>query len=117
MRQLADLELSEISKYLDNVVCGQINFVRSHPEIEFFKTYKRVAVTLATPVLHCDIEKSIAFIQRHSPTLAMLHEFMGERKYQEFIDNNVRSGKLAMKSRHRRLIQNAQSLLGVEKVR
>jgi hypothetical protein len=27
------------------------------------------------------------------------------------------SGKLAMKSRHRRLIQNAQSLLGVEKIR
>jgi hypothetical protein len=47
----------------------------------------------------------------------MLQEFMGERKYQEFMDNNVRSGKLAMKSRHRRLIQNAQSLLGAEKVR
>jgi hypothetical protein len=117
MRQLADLELSEISKYLDDVVCGQINFVRSHPDTEFFKTYKRGAVTLATPVLHCDIEKSIAFIQRHSPTLAMLQEFMGERKYQEFMDNNLRSGKLAMKSRHRRLIQNAQSLLGVEKIR
>jgi hypothetical protein len=117
MRQLADLELSEISKYLDDVVCGQINFVRSHPDTEFFKTYKRGAVTLATPVLHCDIEKSIAFIQRHSPTLAMLHEFMGERKYQEFMDNNLRSGKLAMKSRHRRLIQNAQSLLQAEKIR
>jgi len=117
MRQIADLELSEISKYLDDVVCGQINFVRSHPDTEFLKTYKRGAVTLATPVLHCDIEKSIAFIHRHSPTLAMLHEFMGERKYQEFMDNNVRSGKLAMKSRHRRLIQNAQSLLQAEKSR
>lgn len=44
----------------------------------------------------------------------MLHEFMGERKYQEFMDSNLRSGKLAMKSRHRRLIQNAQSLLQAE---
>lgn len=111
MCQLADLNLSEVSNYLDNVVCGQINFVRSHPDIDFFKSYKRGAVTLASPVLHCDIEKSIAFIERHSPTFAMLYEFMGEEKFQDFMDNNLRAGKLAMKFRHRRLIQNAQSLL------
>ncbi|MEG4812475.1 replication initiation factor domain-containing protein [Microcoleus sp. F8-D3] len=115
MRQIADLDLKEISTYLDNVVCGQINFVRSHPDIDFFRFYKRGAVMLAAPVLHCDIERSIAFIQRHSPTFAMLHQFMGEERFQEFMANNLRSGKLQMKPRHHRLIQNAQSLLSADK--
>lgn len=109
MRSLADLELAEISKYLDNVVCGQINLT-SHPDTDFFRTYKRGAVTLAAAVPHCDIEKSAAFISRHAPTLAMLHEYMGAEKYQKFMDNNLRSGKLGMKARHHRLIQNARAL-------
>jgi len=111
MEHLIDLELVEAPKYLDNVACGSIRFSRSHPDTDFFdKFYKRGAVTLPPPVLHLDIERSIAFVQRHSATLAMLHEFMGEEKYQKFMDNNLRSGKLRMKSRHRRLIENARFL-------
>jgi len=109
MEHLVDLELVEAPKYLENVACGSIRFSRSRSDIDFFdKLYKRGAVTLPPPVLHLDIERSIAFVQRHSATLAMLHEFMGEEKYQEFMDNNLRSGKLRMKSRHRRLIENAR---------
>jgi len=111
MYDLVSLEMIEVPKYLDNVACGQIRFSRSHPDTDFFdKFYKRGVVTLPPPVLHLDIERSIAFVQRHSATLAMLHEFMGEEKYQKFMDNNLRSGKLRMKSRHRRLIENAQFL-------
>jgi len=109
MCRLVDLELSEVSKYLEDVACGSIYFRRLRSDIEFFdKYYRRGSVTLPSPTLHLDIERSIAFIERHSATFAMLHEFMGEKKYQEFMDNNLRSGKLRMKSRHRRLIENAR---------
>lgn len=109
MCNLVDLQLSELPKYLEDVACGSIRFLRSRSDIEFFdKFYRRGVVTLPSPVLHLDIERSIAFIQRHSATFAMLHEFMGEEKYQKFMDNNLRSGKLRMKSRHRRLIENAR---------
>jgi len=102
----------ELPKYLDNVVCGQVRFSRSHPETDFFDRFcKGGTVTLLPRVLHLDIERSIAFVQRHSATFAMLHEFMGEEKYQKFMDNNLRSGKFRMKSRHRRLIENAKFLV------
>jgi len=114
MSNLVDLELFDFPKYLEDVACGSIRFLRSRSDIEFFdKYYRRGTVTLPSPVLHLDIERSIAFIQRHSATFAMLHEFMGEEKYQEFMDNNLRSGKLRMKSRHRRLIENARFFIPI----
>ncbi len=109
MYDLVSLEMFEVSEYLDNLACGQVRFSRLHSDTDFFdKYYKRGVVTLPPPVLHLDIERSIAFVQRHSATFAMLHEFMGEEKYQKFMDDNLCSGKLRMKSRHRRLIENAR---------
>lgn len=75
----------------------------------FFKNYKfasGISVSGAKPRL--DIERSVRFIERHGPTLAMLCEFFGPEKFNEFLAATLDSGKLKMKSRHRNTIAAAK---------
>jgi len=108
MRQIAETPAVDLPQLLNGVVCGAIAFRRSREDVDFFKNYKFGPIDVLPAQLHLDIDRSIAFIQRHSATYAMLHEFMGEEKYQDFMQSVLASGKLRMKSRHRRLIENAR---------
>jgi Replication initiation factor len=109
-QQIVALPLVELPTFLNGVVCGQINFARSRSDVEFFRIYKYGAVSVPAVQLHLDIEKSIAFVRRHSATFAMLEEFMGGRKYDEFMRSVLAIGKLHMKPRHRSIIANAKFL-------
>lgn len=110
MQQIANSSPVDLPSLLNGVVCGQINFARSRSDIDFFKSYKYGPVSVPAPQLHLDIEKSIAFVQRHSATFAMLDEFMGSHKYDEFMRSTLAAGKLRMKPRHRNIIANAKFL-------
>lgn len=115
MEELSKKDVDEYPKFLNGVVCGEINFRSQTDETKFFQNYKYGSINVPAPTLHLDIDRSIAFVVRHSPTLAMIRDYMGEERFQEFMDNILRSGKLRMKSRHRRLIENAR-FLGVTAV-
>ena len=110
MRQIANSPVVDLPALLNGVVCGQINFVRSRNDVDFFKSYKYGPVSVPAPQLHLDIEKSIAFVQKHGATFAMLEEFMGIEKYQEFMQSVLAAGKLRMKPRHHSIIANARFL-------
>jgi hypothetical protein len=71
----------------------------------FLKNYK-FARGVSVPGLHLklDIERSIRFINRHAPTLAMLYEFFGDEQFEEFLKTTLDTGKLKLKSRHRNMI-------------
>jgi len=110
MRQIAAAPAVELPGLLNGVVCGAVAFRTSRTDIDFFKNYNYGPVSVPALQLHLDIERSIAFVQNHSATYAMLQEFMGEEKYQNFMRSVLAAGKLRMKSRHRRLIENARFL-------
>ncbi|MCC3575247.1 MAG: replication initiation factor domain-containing protein [Microcoleus sp. PH2017_40_RAT_O_B] len=110
MQQIANSSPADLLSLLNGVVCGQINFARSRSDVDFFKSYKYGPVSVPAPQLHLDIERSIAFVQRHSATFAMLEEFMGSLKYDEFMRSVLAVGKLRMKPRHRSIIANAKFL-------
>ncbi len=76
----------------------------------FFKKYKYGPVNVPAPTLHLDIEKSIKFFEKHAPTLAMIHEFMGAQEFDKFIETNLAAGKRKMNSRHRAILSNAKFL-------
>jgi Replication initiation factor len=110
MQQIANSPPADLPALLNGVVCGQINFARSRSDVDFFKSYRYGPITVLASHLHLDIEKSIAFVRRHSATYAMLEEFMGSQKYNEFMRSILASGKLRMKPRHRSIIANAKFL-------
>jgi hypothetical protein len=110
MQQIANSDVADLPVLLNGVACGQINFARSRSDIDFFKAYKRGPIAVPAPQLHLDIERSIAFVRRHSATFAMLDEFMGSQKYDKFMRSVLAAGKLRMKPRHRSIIANAKFL-------
>jgi hypothetical protein len=110
MQQLAQISIKEYAKFLNGVVCGQFSFIRNHKNIAFFKKYQYGPVNVPAPTLHLDIEKSIKFFEKHAPTLAMIHEFMGDQKFDKFIETNLAAGKRKMNSRHRAILSNAKFL-------
>lgn len=110
MQQLAQISVKEYPKFLNGVVCGQFSFTRNHKSIAFFKKYKYGPVNVPAPTLHLDIEKSIKFFEKHAPTLAMIHEFMGSEQFDKFIQANLQVGKRKMGARHRAILSNAKFL-------
>jgi hypothetical protein len=75
--------------------------LRYSSETAFFKKYKYApGISVRSPRPSLDIERSIEFIERHGPTLAMIREYLGPDNFAEFIKNTLRTGKLKMKSRH-----------------
>jgi hypothetical protein len=55
-----------------------------------------------------DIDRSIAFIERHSATFAMIREYMGVSQFDIFMSNLLVTGKNKMKSRHYITLKNAK---------
>lgn len=99
----------ELIEFLNDAVCGQIT-LKSDKSTDFFRIYKYGGIRIAASKLHLDIERSIAFIERNSATLAMIQEHMGPEKFDKFIKNTVIFGKCCMKPRHRNMIKNAKFL-------
>jgi len=110
MQQLAQISVKEYAKFLNGVVCGQFSFTRNHKSIAFFRKYKYGPVNVPAPTLHLDIKKSIKFFEKHAPTLAMIHEFMGGEQFNKFIETNLQVGKRKMGARHRAILSNAKFL-------
>jgi len=110
MDKLASISANDFSKYLDSIASNEIRFKTQRSDIEFYSRYRRGLVTVPAPRLHLDIEKSIAFIEKHAATLAMLNEFMGDDKYDDFMNKNLEVGKLKMAYRHRAILSNAKAL-------
>jgi hypothetical protein len=107
MEELSKIDFTDYARFLDGIVCNEINFRTQTEETKFFKNYKRGDISVPPPTLHLDIDRSIAFIAKHAPTFAMLHEYMGAERYQKFMDDNLKVGKLKMGKRHHALISNA----------
>jgi Replication initiation factor len=110
IQEIANLSVDELPSYLNGVVCGQIKFSRHRSDIEFFRRYSVGAVDVPASTLHLDIERSLAFIERHCATLAMVEEFMGTDRYDKFMFSMLAAGKHRMKPRHRRILDNAKFL-------
>lgn len=110
MRQIIAAPAAELPSLLNGVVCGSIAFRRSRSDIDFFENYSYGPVSVPPVQLHLDIERSIAFVRDHSATYAMLEEFMGCEKYEQFMRSVLAAGKLRMKPRHRSIIANAKFL-------
>lgn len=110
MQRLAQISVNEFPEFLNGVVCGEISFTRNHENVEFFKKYKYGALNVPAPTLHLDIEKSIRFFEKHAPTLAMIHEFMGSEEFDKFIQTNLAAGKRKINFRHRAILSNAKFL-------
>jgi len=110
MQQMVACPIDELPKFLNGVVCGQIKFSRQREDIDFFKDYKYGPISVPAPSLHLDIERSIAFIERHCATLAMVEEFMGSERFDKFMRSMLAAGKLRMKPRHRSILHNAKFL-------
>jgi hypothetical protein len=107
MEELSKKDILEYPKFLNGVVCGEINFRRATDDTNFFQNYKYGAINVPPPTLHLDIDRSIAFVAKHAPTFAMIREYMGEEAYQEFMDNLLKIGKLKMGARHQAILSNA----------
>ncbi|MEG4172435.1 MULTISPECIES: replication initiation factor domain-containing protein [unclassified Microcoleus] len=110
MQEMVACPVEELPKFLNGVVCGQIKFSRHREDIEFFKDYKYGPISVPAPTLHLDIERSIAFIEKHCATFAMVQEFMGPEKFDKFMRSQLAAGKLRMKPRHRTILENAKFL-------
>ena len=113
MQQIPLCSLSRLSEYLNDIALGQISFTRSDESIDFFRKYKSGSVAVPASSLHLDIEKSIAYIQKHSATFAMVEEFLGSEGFDKFMRSVLAAGRLRMKPRHRAMLQNAKALLGL----
>ena len=107
MDELSKIDSVDYPKFLNGFVCGEIRFRTMTDETKFFQSYKYGEINIPAPTLHLDIDRSIAFIAKHAPTFAMLFEYMGEERYNQFMDDNLKVGKLKMGKRHRSLISNA----------
>lgn len=110
MQQIANLSVDELPAYLNGIACSQITFSRHRSDLEFFRRYSFGPVDVPAPTLHLDIERSLLFLERHCATLAMVEEFMGSERYDKFMSTMLAAGKLRMKPRHRRILDNAKFL-------
>jgi hypothetical protein len=113
MQQIPLCSLSRLPEYLKDIALGQISFTRSDESIDFFRKYKSGSVAVPASSLHLDIEKSIAYIEKHSATFAMVEEFFGSEGFDKFMRSVLAAGRLRMKPRHRAMLQNAKALLGL----
>jgi len=113
MQQIPLCSLSRLPEYLNDIALGQISFTRSHESIDFFRKYKSGSVAVPASSLHLDIQKSIAHIEKHSATFAMVEEFLGSDGFDKFMRSVLAAGRLRMKPRHRAMLQNAKALLGL----
>jgi len=115
VKKLTTVERSYVPQFLNDVACGAVSFSRYHSDIEFFNKYRSAsAINIPSAQLHLDIERSIAFLEKHAATLAMVEEYMGSERFDKFMRSLLSAGKLNMKPRHRRLIENARALaLGI----
>jgi len=113
MQQIPLCSLSRLPEYLNDIALGQISFTRSDESIDFFRKYKSGSVAVPASSLHLDIEKSIAYIEKHSATFAMVEEFLGSEGFDKFMRSVLAAGRLRMKPRHRAMLQNAKALLGL----
>lgn len=110
MEDLAELNnLAAIIKFLNGVAIKQMEFVPD-PRTDFFKIYQFGAIYVPPTKQHLDIERSIAFIERHSATFAMIREYMGVPEFDKFISSLLVTGKNKMKFRHYSLLKNAKLL-------
>jgi len=110
MEELTELNsVASILKFLNGVAIKQIEFI-SHPRTDFFKPYQSAAIYVPPTKQHLDIDRSIAFIERHSPTFAMIREYMGASQFDTFMSNLLVTGKNKMKSRHYITLKNAKLL-------
>jgi hypothetical protein len=113
MQQIPLCSSSRLPEYLNDIVLGQISFTRSDESIDFFRKYKSGSVAVPASSLHLDIEKSIAYIEKHSATFAMVEEFLGSEGFDKFMQSVLAAGRLRMKPRHCAMLQNAKALLGL----
>lgn len=110
IEEIVAVPISDLPRLLNGIVCNVIAFKRSSPEVDFFESYKVGPIALPSPSLELDIHRSIAFVERHAPTLAMIEEFMGSDCFDDFMRSTLAAGRLKMKSRHRIMIKNAKFL-------
>src|SRR4028118_514250 len=110
MEDLAELNnVVAIIKFLNGVAIKQMEFVPD-PRPDFFKIYHFGAIYVPPTKQHLDIERSIAFIERHSATFAMIREYMGVSEFDKFMSKIFVNGKNKMKFRHYSLLKNAKLL-------
>jgi hypothetical protein len=111
MEGLTELNtLAAIAKFLNGVVIKQVEFVVFDSRTAFFKAYQLGAIYVPPTKQHLDIERSIAFIERHSATFAMIREYMGVSEFDSFMSNLLVTGKNRMKFRHHSILKNAKLL-------
>jgi len=113
MQEIAKSTVQEVPRFLNGVVCSQINFKTRSEDTCFFDGYKSGPVDVPAPRLHLDIERSVAFMEKQCATFAMVEEYMGSEKFDKFMRTLLAAGKLRMKPRHRTILDNARQLLGV----
>jgi len=113
MQEIPLCSLSFLPEYLKDIALGQISFTRSDEAIDFFRKYKSGSVAVPASSLHLDIKKSIAYIEKHSATFAMVEESLGSDGFDKFMRSLLAAGRLRMKPRHRAMLQNAKALLGL----
>jgi hypothetical protein len=113
MQEIAKSTVQEVPRFLNGVVCSQINFKTRSDDTCFFDGYKFGPVEVPAPRLHLDIERSIAFMEKQCATFAMVEEYMGSERFDKFMRTLLAAGKLRMKPRHRTILDNARQLLGI----
>lgn len=102
--------LPAIAKFLNGVAIKQVEFSVFDSRTNFFKAYQLGAIYVPPTKQHLDIERSIAFIERHSATFAMIREYMGVPEFDKFMSNLLITGKNRMKFRHYSILNNAKLL-------
>jgi len=111
MEGLTELNsLASIAKFLNGVAIKQVEFSVSDSRTEFFKAYQFGSIYVPPTRQHLDIDRSIAFIERHSATFAMIREYMGVAEFETFIATLLATGKNKMKFRHYSILKNAKLL-------
>jgi hypothetical protein len=111
MESLTELDsVVAVANFLNGVAIKQVEFRVFDSRTDFFKVYQFGAVYVPPTKQHLDIERSIAFIERHSATFAMIREYMGVSEFQTFMANLLVTGKNKMKFRHYSILKNAKLL-------
>jgi hypothetical protein len=111
MEGLTELNsLASIAKFLNGVAIKQVEFCVFDSRTEFFKAYQFGSIYVPPTRQHLDIDRSIAFIERHSATFAMIREYMGVPEFETFMATLLATGKNKMKFRHYSILKNAKLL-------
>ncbi len=110
MESLTELNsVAAILKFLNGVAIKQVELIPDS-RTQFFKVYESSAIYVPPTKQYLDIERSIAFVERHSATFAMIQEYMGVSKFDNFMSNLLVTGKNKMKFRHYTTLKNAKLL-------